>query len=79
MEKEGADVFLVARDRSRFPAHKAIISCRSDVLGALLARAGTYEGEQGSVLKMGFVLLRGAPPIVMVRCEGIAGQQTTYI
>lgn len=52
MEKEGADVFLVTRDRSRFPAHKAIISCRSDVLRALVARAGTYEGGQGALGKV---------------------------
>lgn len=40
VEKEGADVFLVARDRSRFPAHKAVVASRSRVLGALLAGAG---------------------------------------
>lgn len=39
VDKEGADMFLVARDRSRFPAHKAIISCRSPVLGKLLEDA----------------------------------------
>ncbi|CAM9662216.1 unnamed protein product [Scytosiphon promiscuus] len=50
VEKQGADVFLVARDRSRFPAHKAIVSCRSDVLGGLVARA-----EEAAKL-----LLRGA-------------------
>ncbi|CAM9474506.1 unnamed protein product, partial [Hapterophycus canaliculatus] len=60
VEKEGADVFLVARDRSRFLAHKAIISCRSDVLGALVARAGTNEGEQGVVEAAASPRLRGA-------------------
>eukprot|EP00752_Nemacystus_decipiens_P012142 g10764.t1 len=37
--KDGADVFVVARDRSRFLAHKAVISCRSRVLEGLLADA----------------------------------------
>ena len=45
IDKEGADVHLVARDRSRFPAHRAVIACRSDVLGALLLPT---EGDSGA-------------------------------
>ncbi|CAM9549795.1 unnamed protein product, partial [Ectocarpus sp. 8 AP-2014] len=39
VDKQGADLFLVARDRSRFLAHKAVVACRSAVLGDLLAKA----------------------------------------
>ena len=45
VDKEGADVHLVARDRSRFPAHKAVISCRSEVLGALLLQAEGVKSD----------------------------------
>ncbi len=43
VDKEGADVFIVARDRSRFLAHKAVVSSRSEVLGGLLADAAASE------------------------------------
>lgn len=49
MDKEGADVYVVARDRSRFLAHKAIISCRSEVLGGFLADATSREGKPDAV------------------------------
>eukprot|EP00903_Cladosiphon_okamuranus_P011781 g11074.t1 len=45
VDKEGADVFVVARDRSRFLAHKAVISCRSRVLERLLGDAAAFEGK----------------------------------
>ncbi|CAM9822911.1 unnamed protein product [Discosporangium mesarthrocarpum] len=45
LEKEGADVCLVARDRSCYLAHSAIISCRSSVLRGLLSMAGAGEGR----------------------------------
>ncbi|CAN0433831.1 unnamed protein product, partial [Ectocarpus sp. 12 AP-2014] len=54
VDKQGADLFLVARDRSRFPAHKAVVACRSAVLGDLLAKAATAaasaeeEGKGGA-------------------------------
>ena len=44
-DKEGADVFVVARDRSRFLAHRAVIACRSTVLEQLLADASASEGK----------------------------------
>lgn len=55
VDKEGADVYMVARDRSRFLAHKAIISCRSEVLGELLADAAVSEGKSDAI---GEVLIR---------------------
>lgn len=45
VDKEGADVFLVARNRARFLAHKAVISCRSGVLEGLLADADAAASE----------------------------------
>lgn len=39
VDKEGADVNLVARDRSRFSAHKAVLACRSPVLSGFLTAA----------------------------------------
>lgn len=45
VDKEGADVFVVARDRSRFLAHKAVIACRSRVLEGLLADACGSKGK----------------------------------
>lgn len=56
MEKEGADVFIVARDRSRFLAHKAIISCRSEVLAGLLADAAASDEKPDAAGEI-FVLL----------------------
>lgn len=47
VDKEGADVFVVARDRSRFLAHKAVISCRSRVLEGLLADAAAASEGKG--------------------------------
>lgn len=60
VDKEGADVHLVARDRSRFPAHRAVISCRSEVLGALLLLS---EGEQSDSSGGG-----GAGRLIVVFC-----------
>lgn len=45
VDKEGADVFVVARDRSRFLAHKAVLSCRSRVLERLLTDAAASGGK----------------------------------
>ncbi|CAB1107021.1 unnamed protein product [Ectocarpus sp. CCAP 1310/34] len=46
VDKQGADLFLVARDRSRFPAHKAVVACRSAVLGGLLAKAAAAASSE---------------------------------
>lgn len=37
--KADADIYLVARNRFRFAAHKAILSCRCRVLGRLIDKA----------------------------------------
>lgn len=34
-----ADIYVVARNRLRFAAHKAILSCRCRVLGELIDKA----------------------------------------
>lgn len=55
VDKEGSDLHLVARDRSRFPAHKAVISCRSEVLATLIAAADatTPVGKDARVGRRG--------------------------
>lgn len=47
-DKEGADLCLVARDGSRFLAHKAVLSCRSPVLGDLLTAAAAAHSLAGT-------------------------------
>lgn len=56
VDKEGADVFIVARDRSRYLAHRAVISCRSRVLEGLLTNATAFEGK-GEPADAGKVLM----------------------